>query len=124
MRPGGSHPPHAGRKGLFGHPSQLRHQPGDHGGAYRRGDDGGQRWSWPHLIDRIPAGLLAALIAAFTAQFVGALLQARVTTSADLGVVDVLTVERRQWAAVCGIGWVSNTARRLRRHDPFVSRRR
>ena len=49
-----------------------------------------------HLIDRIPAGLLAALVAAFTAQFVGTLLQARVTTSADLGVVDVLTVERRQ----------------------------
>ena len=48
------------------------------------------------LLDRIPAGLAAALAAVFLAQFLGTAIQQRVTTCAELGQVDVVDIQRRQ----------------------------
>ncbi|MCO6453068.1 MAG: hypothetical protein J5I90_19950 [Caldilineales bacterium] len=49
-----------------------------------------------HLLERIPTGILGATVAVFIAQILGTNLQQRVTTCADIGDVDVLSVERRQ----------------------------
>ncbi len=49
-----------------------------------------------HPLDRIPAGILGALLGVFVAQFVGANLQEKITTCADLGNVDILDIQRRQ----------------------------
>ncbi len=48
------------------------------------------------LLDRIPAGIFGALVGVVLGQFLGAALQQRVTTCADLEEVDVLSVERKQ----------------------------
>ncbi|NOX63930.1 MAG: hypothetical protein GXP42_18605 [Chloroflexi bacterium] len=49
-----------------------------------------------HLLDRIPAGVLGALAGVFLGQFLGASLQQRLTTCAQLDQVDLLGVERKQ----------------------------
>ncbi|MBX7234713.1 MAG: hypothetical protein K1X65_10035 [Caldilineales bacterium] len=52
-----------------------------------------------HWLDRIPTATIAALLAVFISQFVGPTLQQRVTTSASLGGVDVLEVQRKQFGS-------------------------
>lgn len=64
---------------------------------------GGRRRHW---LDRIPAAMIAALLAVFVAHFVGPTLQQRVTTSTYLGVVDVLGVQRREFGSRV-LHWVS-----------------
>lgn len=48
------------------------------------------------LSDRIPAGLLGAMIGVFAARFLGSNLQEKVTTCADLGPVEILDIQRRE----------------------------
>lgn len=52
-----------------------------------------------HWLDRIPAAMIAALLAVFASQFVGPTMQRRVTTSAALGGVDILEVQRKQFGS-------------------------
>ena len=56
--------------------------------------------------DRIPAGLLGAMIGVFAAQFVGSNLQEKVTTCADLGPVEILDIQRREMGKRV-LHWVS-----------------
>lgn len=49
-----------------------------------------------HLVDRIPAGIVGALVGVFAAQFLGNNLQEWLTTCADIGQARVLDIQRRQ----------------------------
>lgn len=49
-----------------------------------------------HLLDRIPTGLLGALAGVFLGQMVGLNLQERITTCAELDVVKVVQISRRE----------------------------
>lgn len=59
-----------------------------------------------HWLERIPTMVTAALVAVFVSHIVGTTLQQRLTTSAELGLVAVLDVQRRQFGQRV-LHWVS-----------------
>ncbi len=50
-----------------------------------------------HLVDRIPSAFVGALVGVFLGQVVGPVLQQRLTTSAELGEAQVVTVQRHEF---------------------------